>query len=83
MHELRCFLALDALGHTMQPGESALDAVLRILAAADPLLRPYRYEQVPGMRRAYQAWLSAGAHTGSAEELNTFQAGYTARAGVK
>lgn len=72
-HEMQCFLALDALQLTMQPGESALTAVLRHLATADPIIRPYRYEQADGMRAAYQAWLDLGGRG----DLNTFQAGYT------
>ena len=86
--ELRCYLALDALQLTMDPGETALDAVLRHLAAVDPLLRPYRYPQADGMSSAFTAWFSAwprrNAHTEpggyvAADTLNTFQAGYTAR----
>lgn len=78
--EIRCYTALAELGVTPLPGESFLDAALRVLVASDPLLRPYRYEQAEGMRTAYQAWLSGGGCPGgsTADTLNAFQAGYTA-----
>lgn len=75
--ELQCYMALDALGLAMAPGETALDAVLRYLALSDTLVRPYRYEQADGMRHAFQAWIDLGGWGGN--DLNTFQAGYTAR----
>lgn len=86
--ELRCYAALDALQLDMQPGESALDAVLRHLAAVDPLVRPYRYPAAEGMHAAFSAWFAAWPHRHAhmlpggyvdADTLNTFQAGYTAR----
>lgn len=82
--ELQCFMALDALGLEMLPGETALDAVLRNLALVDTVVRPYRYPQAEGMRHAYQAWIDLGGVRAlqgceTADTLNTFQAGYTAR----